>query len=44
MDLKKSMMTAASAMGAQSLRMRLVSENIANNDTPGYRRKLTTFE
>ncbi|MEM7497704.1 MAG: flagellar basal body rod C-terminal domain-containing protein [Pseudomonadota bacterium] len=43
-DLKKAMQTAASAMGAQSLRLRLLSENIANTETPGFRRKLTTFE
>ncbi|MEL7171808.1 MAG: flagellar basal body protein [Pseudomonadota bacterium] len=44
LDLKKAMQTAASAMGAQSLRMRLLSENIANADTPGFQRKLTTFD
>ena len=35
---------AASGMAAQSSRMRLVAENIANADTPGYRRKLAAFE
>ena len=35
---------AASGMAAQSARMRLVSENIANADTPGYRRKVASFE
>ena len=35
---------SASAMAAQANRLRLLSENIANADTPGYRRKLTTFE
>ena len=35
---------AASGMAAQSARMRLVAENIANADTPGYRRKTTSFE
>lgn len=35
---------AASGMAAQSARMRLVAENIANADTPGYRRKLASFE
>ncbi|MEM6676680.1 MAG: flagellar basal body rod protein FlgC [Pseudomonadota bacterium] len=44
MELKKAMQSAASAMSAQSLRLRLTSENIANADTPGYRRKLTSFE
>ena len=35
---------AASGMKAQSERLRRVSENIANADTPGYRRKLVSFE
>lgn len=35
---------ASSGMAAQSARMRLVAENIANVDTPGYRRKTATFE
>ena len=35
---------AASGMKAQSDRLRHVSENIANVDTPGYRRKLVTFD
>ena len=35
---------AASGMAAQSARMRLVAENIANADTPGYRRKQASFE
>lgn len=35
---------ATSGMAAQSARMRLVAENIANADTPGYRRKLASFE
>lgn len=35
---------AISGMKAQSVRLRHVSENIANIDTPGYRRKLVTFE
>ncbi|NRA98521.1 MAG: flagellar basal body rod protein FlgC [Rhodobacteraceae bacterium] len=35
---------SASAMAAQAERLRLVSENIANADTPGYRRKTTAFE
>ncbi|MDS9466312.1 flagellar basal body rod protein FlgC [Paracoccus sp. MBLB3053] len=35
---------AASGMRAQSVRLRHVSENIANADTPGYRRKLVSFE
>ena len=35
---------AASGMRAQAVRLRHVSENIANVDTPGYRRKLVTFQ
>lgn len=35
---------AASGMRAQSERLRHSAENIANTDTPGYRRKLVTFE
>jgi flagellar basal-body rod protein FlgC len=38
-----SMSAAASGMRAQGFRIRVVSENIANNDTPGYHRKLTSF-
>ncbi|MDO5642529.1 MAG: flagellar basal body rod protein FlgC [Paracoccus sp. (in: a-proteobacteria)] len=35
---------AASGMRAQADRLRHISENIANADTPGYRRKLVSFE
>ena len=35
---------AVSGMKAQAVRLRHISENIANIDTPGYRRKLVTFE
>lgn len=35
---------ASSGMNAQASRMRYVSENIANSDTPGYRRKMVEFE
>ncbi len=38
-----SMSAAASGMRAQGFRIRVVSENIANNDTPGYHRKLISF-
>jgi len=43
-DLIASMAASASGMAAQSARMRLVGENIANADTPGYHRKLVSFE
>ncbi len=50
MDLAKSMLIAAAGMRAQTERMRVVAENIANAnstaDTPGadpYRRQIATF-
>jgi flagellar basal-body rod protein FlgC len=39
----KSMNAASSGMRAQGFRMRVVSENIANIDTPGYHRKTLSF-
>ncbi len=42
-DLAKTLASAASGMEAQARRLRHVSENIANADTPGYRRKSMTF-
>ncbi len=51
MDLKKSIDVSASGLRAQSLRMRVIAENLANANslarTPGgapYRRKIATFE
>lgn len=35
---------AASGMRAQGTRIRVVTENIANADTPGFRRKQVSFE
>jgi flagellar basal-body rod protein FlgC len=43
-EITGSMKAAASGMNAQSARMRLAAENIANADTPGYRRKTVSFE
>lgn len=43
-EITKTMAAAASGMAAQAARLRLSSENIANADTPGYRRKLVSFE
>jgi flagellar basal-body rod protein FlgC len=35
---------AASGMRAQGTRIRVVTENVANADTPGFRRKQVTFD
>ena len=43
-NLLETLRISASGMQAQSARLRLVSENVANEDTPGYQRKLTRFE
>lgn len=43
-DLSQSLALAASGMRAQASRLRLVSENMANMDTPGFRRKTAAFE
>lgn len=43
-DFRTTLSIAASGMESQSTRLRLVSENVANSDTPGYRRKLAAFE
>jgi flagellar basal-body rod protein FlgC len=43
-EMTRTMQAAASGMAAQAARLRLSSENIANADTPGYRRKLVSFE
>ncbi|MDF2233510.1 flagellar basal body rod protein FlgC [Albimonas sp. CAU 1670] len=42
-DLIQSMAASASGMTAQSARLRLSAENLANADTPGYRRKFVEF-
>lgn len=42
-DLIKSLANSASGMEAQAMRLRHVSENIANADTPGYHRKTMSF-
>lgn len=51
MDLKTSIGVSASGLRAQSLRMRIIAENLANADsvakTPGgnpYRRRVATFQ
>lgn len=43
-DFSSALSVAASGMQSQAERLRFVSENIANADTPGYRRKMTAFE
>ncbi|MCL4066033.1 flagellar basal body rod protein FlgC [Pseudomonas sp. GX19020] len=43
-DLTTSLAASASGMEAQANRLRHVSENIANADTPGYRRKVISFD
>ena len=42
-DFSDAMSITASGMRAQAARLRHVSENIANTDTPGYQRKTITF-
>ncbi|GAA5074918.1 flagellar basal body rod protein FlgC [Maritalea mobilis] len=42
-DFSSALSVAASGMRAQAQRLQHVSENIANADTPGYRRKLVSF-
>lgn len=43
-DISQSLAISASGMRAHAARLRLTSENLANVDTPGYRRKVTSFE
>jgi flagellar basal-body rod protein FlgC len=43
-DLSRTLALSASGMQAQASRLRHVSENIANADTPGYRRKTVPFQ
>ena len=50
-DLTKTLTISASAMDAQTVRLRVIAENLANQDTTGsspgadpYRRKTVTFE
>jgi flagellar basal-body rod protein FlgC len=43
-EVMKTMAASASGMAAQAARLRLSSENIANADTPGFRRKTVSFE
>lgn len=43
-DLSDALRITVSGMEAQGSRLRLTAENIANADTPGYRRKTVAFE
>lgn len=43
-DFTSTLSVSASGLKAQSMRLRHVSENIANADTPGYHRKVVQFE
>jgi flagellar basal-body rod protein FlgC len=43
-DFSQALSVATSGMRAQAQRLRYVSENIANTDTPGYHRKTVSFE
>ncbi len=43
-DFSHSLSASSSALRAQAARLRHVSENISNADTPGYRRKTVPFE
>ena len=43
-DFKDTFAIAASGMRAQASRMKLVAQNIANADTPGFHRKEVSFE
>ncbi len=42
-DLVKTLALSASGMQAQAARLRHVTENISNADTPGYQRKTISF-
>ncbi|QYX57099.1 flagellar basal body rod protein FlgC [Roseovarius sp. SCSIO 43702] len=43
-DFSDALSVSSSGLRAQAQRLRHVSENIANADTPGYRRKTVPFE
>ena len=43
-EFSKSLEISASGLQAQATRLRHLSENISNSDTPGYRRKVVPFE
>lgn len=44
MDFIRKFNVASTGMEAQSRRLRVISENVANADTPGFQRKVLSFE
>ncbi len=42
--ISSAMASASQGMQAQSFRLRVVSENLSNADTHGYKRKMVTFQ
>ena len=44
MDFIRKFNVASTGMEAQSRRLRVIAENIANADTPGFKRKVLSFE
>jgi flagellar basal-body rod protein FlgC len=43
-DFSKALMVSSSGLKAQATRLKHLSENISNADTPGYRRKTISFD
>lgn len=43
-EFTNALSVTSSALRAQAARLRYVSENISNADTPGYRRKIVSFQ
>lgn len=43
-EFSKALVVSSSGLRAQAARLRHLSENISNADTPGYRRKTVSFE
>ncbi len=42
--IRSAMASASQGMNAQSFRLRIVSENLSNADTHGFRRKMVSFQ
>lgn len=43
-EFSDALAVSSSGLRAQAMRLRIVSENVANTDTPGYHRKTIPFE